>query len=588
MFKFLYIILKNLLRTYRAKRFVVISLVSPIILVLVIGFIFATQSLSNVKIGTIGNRELLASIGDINVVPYTADDVCIRDVKHGDMHACVIIPNGTIGNNTNITIFTDFSKISLANSIVSAVTKEISKAKGSAEINVLKSVIASAEGMRSSIKDMIIKLTVLKADLIKSRDELTTVTEKQKSFSEIKSRIDENQKSLRDFSVSLQDADSDIAKPISTLNSRKKDIENELAECTQVSLAVSLDFLANDCTKSQVDANQYSFLFAVSCSNYTSLLRTFPVTECDALNIADTIINKKLAILKEQQNETDTTLQSLQSLKSTLGNSKSSIANLQMTLESIKDIDVSSGISADKLNKTIQELEASEKNLATNLDFAPVNIGNQLSITASPVTAAKTEQQFFNLIAFVLLITFSTVLVSSSLLLNEKSSPAFIRNFISPTNEMIFFIGIFINNFLVAIFQAVIFFTFLIINGTYLPINVADAIISLFLIEAALVLIGMLLAVLFEKRETAILGTVTALIILLILSGILIPVEKMSGYAYLLGKFSPVAMIMEISRKVILFNLSLQNVITETVYLSIFSIVMFFVVWYINKLKMRF
>jgi ABC-type multidrug transport system permease subunit len=129
---------------------------------------------------------------------------------------------------------------------------------------------------------------------------------------------------------------------------------------------------------------------------------------------------------------------------------------------------------------------------------------------------------------------------------------------------------------------------FLVIKGTYIPINLLDAIGVLFLIVVALVLIGMLLALLFEKRETSILGTITALVTLLILSGLLIPIEKMSGYAYLLGKFSPLAIMMELSRKVILFNLSLNNAMTEVIYLSVFSVVMFFMVLTINKIKMRF
>ncbi len=585
--KLLHIIRKNLLRTYRSKRFVAVSVISPIILILVIGFVFTTQSMSNVKIGIVGDEKTLSG-SRINIVSYSSDDSCVDGIKQGDIQACVIVPYSA--SAIDITIYTDFSKFTLSNFLIAIITEEISKNKENAEINVLKAALSSAQEMKKSIMETSVKLEALKSGLKKSQEDLEIASKKQKSFDNIKPKIEENQRQLNDVSSSLSSADSDVSKLITTLNGKKREVDQELADCTQLSFAVNLDFVSKDCRKARIDTEQYKFLLAVRCSNYTSVIEQIPfMQECNMINIESTLLTQKIGILKDQQSEIGNSIISFQSMQNTIQNSRSSITSLSGTLESIKSIDTGFDVKTDELSEAIKGLEASEKSLNSNIGFAPVSIGNEsLSITARSIISTKTDQQFLNLIAFVLLITFSTVLVSSSLLMNEKSSPAFIRNFISPTNEMVFFLGIFINNFIIAILQASIFTSFLVINGTYIPVNMPDLLFCLFLIETMLVLIGMMLALMFEKRETAIIGTVTILIMLIMLSGILIPIERMSGYAYLIGKFSPIAIIMEISRKVILFNLSVANVIPELTYLAAFSVVMFFAVWFVNKQKMRF
>ncbi|MCX6819142.1 MAG: ABC transporter permease [Candidatus Aenigmarchaeota archaeon] len=586
MFKFFYILAKNLLRTYRSRRFLIISLVSPVILVLFVGFIFTSQSLSNVKIGVIGDNKFLADADEITIIQYPNDDDCIDAIKYGNVHACVNMSE----SGTDVNIFTDFSKIALADAIINRVKEEIIKTSDIAEMDVLRSIVSSAEKMKNSIKASLVKLTSLKSDLVKSNDELALLAKKQESFNEFKSKIGGNQNDLNDFTSSTQEVEKKIIVSISKLNENKKLIENEMIKCSEAKLAVALQFVLVDCIEREADIDEYRFLLAVSCSNYTALLRNMPVVMCDSLNIANTLVDEKITILNEENDEINSTLESLQSMQSTLQKSKGSINDLQITLDSVRTIDIGEGKDlSDKLSTAVTQLEVMETGLEGNFEFTPINLANgTLQITAKPVMVTKTEEQFFYLVVFILLITFSTVLVSSSLMIKERDSPGFIRNVISPTRGSVLFFGIFINNIIIAFIQASVFFMFLVIKGTYIPINLLDAIGVLFLIVVALVLIGMLLALLFEKRETSILGTITALVTLLILSGLLIPIEKMSGYAYLLGKFSPLAIMMELSRKVILFNLSLNNAMTEVIYLSVFSVVMFFMVLTINKIKMRF
>src|SRR3989344_2567869 len=156
------------------------------------------------------------------------------------------------------------------------------------------------------------------------------------------------------------------------------------------------------------------------------------------------------------------------------------------------------------------------------------NIVSPFKTEIKPVTTEKTHLGNMFPAMVVLVIMFIAVLLSSTMVIRERKTKAYFRNFITPTSDVVFLIGDFITNFLIVLLQlgvvfgvAAYFFRGEIVNLLLNTVGVLFLVISLF------VLLGMVLGYIFNNQETSTLGAMFVSSILLFFSNTILPLESL-------------------------------------------------------------
>ena len=282
-------------------------------------------------------------------------------------------------------------------------------------------------------------------------------------------------------------------------------------------------------------------------------------------------------------------LQSLNSATSTLYNMESSINSNSQTIFGIKT-DISRIL--DMINQNLIDLNQIDKvfqTLDTNLgdiqQFDPDLILQPIPVEYKPVSEDILEAgSISNSVTYldyllpsllILVIMFDSILLSSILIVKEKNLPVYFRNMISPTNDIVFALSIFISSlFLVLTQVAILLIISSFVFGISLQQNLAEIAILITIISSIFILFGMLIGYIFKSEETSTVAGISTIILFLLFSSILLPVETLPSIIGSITKFSPFVVAEIALRKIMIFDLSIALSISELLVLSIYFVVL--------------
>src|SRR3989344_2529322 len=216
------------------------------------------------------------------------------------------------------------------------------------------------------------------------------------------------------------------------------------------------------------------------------------------------------------------------------------------------------------------------------------NIVSPFKTEIKPVTTEKTHLGNMFPSMVVLVIVFIAVLLSSTMVIRERKTKAYFRNFITPTSDVVFLIGDFITNFLIVLLQlgvvfgvAAYFFRGEIVNLLLNTVGVLFLVISLF------VLLGMVLGYIFNNQETSTLGAMFVSSILLFFSNTILPLESLPSTFKNIAMFNPFVVSESMLREIILFDTGFMSIINYVYILSGFIIVLIGILVSLRLIKKR-
>ena len=216
------------------------------------------------------------------------------------------------------------------------------------------------------------------------------------------------------------------------------------------------------------------------------------------------------------------------------------------------------------------------------------NIVSPFKTEIKPVTTEKTHLGNMFPSMVVLVIVFIAVLLSSTMVIRERKTKAYFRNFITPTNDIVFLIGDFITNLLIVLLQlgvvfgvAAYFFRGEIVNLLLNTLGVLFLVISLF------VLLGMVLGYIFNNQETSSLGAMFVSSILLFFSNTILPLESLPSTFKDIAVFNPFVVSESMLREIILFNAGFMSIINYVYILSGFILVLIVLLVSLRLIKKR-
>ncbi len=539
---------KNIKNLIRAKAGSLIVILGPLIVIFLAGLAFDNSNLYAVKIGTyrpevsdITTKFLDQLREQFKVVEYDTEEKCINAIKNADINTCMIFPsNFTIGVSTKnqITFHVDYSRINMVWTIMQVMTKEVGEHALLASQNLTKVLLDTIDYTQKRIGDQreaVVKLTTENELMNKNAKEL--------------------QAELGDIDLTLDESDFPIENLTRANTQVKQWVESALALGEKgLSKATSFidaaDALVKSSTASPEVKDQLLANFQKSVDEIkklkTDMSQTKNLTQNSFESFAGQInaLTGAIGSTKSRLQKADTSRQfSIRVLEAIVGLLDKSLINLLQVQQALNDID----------NK-IKAIEIKD----------PEAITQPIVTTIKPLVQEKTYLNYLFPVLIVLVIMFTALLITPTLILLDKHSPASFRTYMTPVKDSSYILANFITASILLFLQVIIilaiasiFFTGQIIT------NAPEAIILLLIINSLFILIGMIVGYVFNSEETATLGAVSIGALFLFISDVIIPIESMpEAFAYI-ASFNPYVLGSQLIRRALLFDASLISMLGD-------------------------
>jgi ABC-type multidrug transport system permease subunit len=270
-------------------------------------------------------------------------------------------------------------------------------------------------------------------------------------------------------------------------------------------------------------------------------------------------VNLKLDNARTTINSTDASIKSVQA----------SLTDLKNNLDTMKD-------SMEKVNSQINALTVTSAE----------NIVNPIKTTVTPITTKANNLNFIFPYLIILIIAFVSIMLSSTIIIMEKTSKAYFRNFTTPTKDFTFIISVFLTSLFVVILQLILILilAYYFLNTTILT-NVWMTLLTIFFAITLFTLIGMIIGYLFNSQEAVTMASISVGSVFLFLSNLILPLESMSDFIQRIARFNPYVVASELLKKITLFSTSWKEVSTEFLLLLIYIIIAFALVVFIEKVS---
>lgn len=551
------IIGKNFKTLLRSKSSALVLIIGPLLLISLVGLAFNNTSSLNVNVGYYGpeNNVLLDSyIAEIDTSSYTINrfpsiEQCIDNIKLSTIHACIEFPmDFEISNNkvNEIKFFIDQSKVNLVYSIVDTVSKSFSRASSNLSIEMTNDILSVVTQNRQG--------------MIEAQAILDTTVEENNN---LKKTSDGLQRDLNTIVIDTKEA----SKGTGNLDSYSEDLEDYIkAQRTQAFLINSYLNQLFDIVGTPTNQTLYDEISAIVNADdadgytHTTKGKIFQAwNKSDAarknlVNVSEGLTNSVTGMLDEIDDAKKAQTKVSQSLRDNV-NKKLDLQNQEITT----------------IKNNIGNLVLLIDNIAIS---DAENIVNPITTKIETISSEKSHLSFLFPSLIILLIMFISILISANLVLMEKNSKAYFRNFTTPTKDSTFILATYLTSILIVTFQLVIVLS-IAAYAFNAPILQNLGLISLIMLLSTtlFIFIGMAIGYMFNNEETAMIGAISVSSLFMLLSDLILPLESMPKYLIEIAKFNPFLLGSETLRQVMLFNVSFDAIKIDIGILLGFSLI---------------
>ncbi|MEM4265543.1 MAG: ABC transporter permease [Candidatus Woesearchaeota archaeon] len=570
----LVLVQKNLKLLLRARASALVVILGPLLIIFLAGLAFDNTNLYAVRIGTYSQsyNDLSNSFIDklaekqFKITRYPTEETCTQGIRRGEIHTCIMFaPDFSIGKNgsNEIRFAVDYSQINLVWTILNVMTTSISARATELSRNLTSVLVQAVDFTRKAVKDR-------KQNLVA----LTTQND------EIGQRVGNIQAELLEIELSLDPGEFGISNLTSAKTIVKHWVDNSL-NLGRSSLAEAKHFInvVDDLVKKSSAGSQVSNSLAASLQASLDdigqieerLQTTSEVVDQEYSRLSSLIdhLAGRITQTKSQidlaENAKGFTLDELNTITKLLDQALLNILTIQKSLNEIE--------------KVIGAIPVTD----------PQAIVQPVQTTIVPVVAERSYLNYLfpTLIALVML--FSALLLAPTLILFERNSPAYFRNFMTPTGDVVFISSIFVTTAFLLVVQLVIILAIAGIFFTQIFSAFAYAALVLALMIVLYTCLGMIIGYMFNSEETAMLAAMALGSIFLFISDIIIPIESMPAVVMQIAEYNPLVIGINLLRRTIVFNASFAEIWAGLVLLALFaavSILLVLVVYYGMKNKL--
>ncbi len=550
------IIQKNMKRLFRSRNSSFVIIFGPLLIILLVGLAFNNTIQYTFTVGVYSPEynDFVDSYIDqlrskqFNTYKYKTLAGCTADIRRGLLHTCIEFPEEfSLGTNktNNLMIYADTSNLNFVEIVIDAVSAKISS--------------RTEEVSRTEAYKILSTLQATNERVLQDRDVVERLTSETSTIKNTLQTVKDDLDSL-DFEIDLR-SPSQMLNDIDEIKETIDDLENETLEVMDEFIEYAEDYYdTGDEDEPDKQVDKISNTSAEIAQSFDSL---------------PGLLNDIYGDLSSMSDDLESADEKVNRLETTNKNIKNTLNDLRVAAqEMIDDLDEMS----DRIAENVATIEAISAQTSAGTIASPIVTKIQ------PVTEEEKKLSFVIHHFVTIVIMFMSILLAGTLVIMEKTSNAFFRNFSTPVKDITFIISTFLTTVLVLLMQLAVIF---VIGTYYLEIPLTGNIfVTLFVIilgTSVFTLIGMCVGYLFSSQETVTLASVTLGSIFLFTSNIILPIESMGVFMQLLVKINPYVMISEALRKAVLFQANFISLFSTILLIIVFGGVLFLLVLVIER-----
>lgn len=534
---------KNVKLLFRSKSSSLIVFFAPLLTILILGLSYNTSSQYGLNIGVYAPSfsadvnsfiEVLQE-QEFRIIKYPGSvEDCVKDIKNGAVHTCISLPESLqVENNApkEITFYLDPTKINLAWMI-----QETLKTKFN---------FRAQEISQSLTQDLLSRLADSKTKVGAKAEELKSIREKSGSAF---SSVDTASGSLSGLDLTVPTARYDLNILTNITNDVKEAIDQ---------IEIAKDKVAD----SNLTGSEKTIIGA-SLSEADELLGDVKAA------VGGTGEGSIGDLISELQVDLDIIKEKLSKAAAGVETSTSSLSSASAGLQEV--------------NAALGALETTLTEVKVTLEGQAVTeAGTIVSPLVTKIERVAKEGTYLNYsfsTLLVLVIMFASLLLGTILVMMEKNSPAFLRNYFLPVRKATFVVSIYLTTLALVLVQI---FILLGISLFFIPEALAVApqiILILFVAASAFTFLGMVLGYVFLSEETGILASLSLGSLFLFLSGAVLPLETISPALREATAFNPFVLAEKLVREVFIFRTPLSASLVDLLILISYAALLFLLI----------
>ncbi len=539
---------KNLRLLIRAKGSALIVIFAPLLLMFIIGLSFNNSAQYELNIGvhstsfTDDVNEFINILQDeeFTITKYEESlDDCLKQIKKGSIHVCLSLPESlSVESNEarEVTFYLDRSRINLVWMIQETVKNKFN--------------IKSQEISQGLTQNLVSKLADTKNFLSENQPVINAIKDKTSGASTSAESATSNLGGLdlkvysSGYDVSIIDTiDADVKKGRTLLKDAQSKVS--VSSLSNASKTPILVLIGN--AEKELD-NAISRLKGNTSPNLDSI-----VTD---MNIELNSISTKLKTATEKISSSNNDLSSVN-------------ANLKESLASLENVQSK----VDELKKKVDGVKVTQVDTITS----PIT---------TKIETVNEESTYLNYLfssLLILVIMFSSLVLGTTLVMMEKNSPAFQRNFFLPVRKITFISSIYLTNLILNIVQITIILGISLIFLEGALEKIPAVALVLLISSSVFTFLGMIVGYLFKSEETGVLATISLGSLFLLFSGLILPLESVSAVIRNIALFNPFVLSESLVRELFLFGSTLKDVWIDLGIIVGYVVVLFLIILLIES-----
>jgi ABC-type multidrug transport system permease subunit len=562
-------IAKNLKLLFRSNETAFTIIFGPLLIILLVSAAFTGgDEGSTIRVGTYAPEytplatTVVESLKDKGylVSTFTVENECIDKIKTGELHTCVLLPPDfrIKENETNIVTFAvDYSRINLVHQIIEGLSEEFN----------LQSDAISEE----FAGDVLDRVALAQSEI---RKQLAVASSIDSGHSSIRENIVAGRSSLDNVDVNVNFTDLHMIRgQVNGLNMLLGDIHEEGVE--------QLEYAEETLERLQ---DEY-FDTCENCSNSTEELLEESITQ---MRNATETLNRMAAEAPEKMLEVGSVIDAAaQSMKKVQERFSDLVDASQKVEEGLATSTYQLNDASERLTELRGTLQHLDGSLQQTLGLQASSVASPIRTAIIPVEEVAAEEQNLTYtypFIIMLVIMFLGLMLSSTLIVMDKTSTASFRNFTTPTRDEFQILMSFVTTFLILLVQTLLI---LLVSHFFIQESLFNNFgVTLLVIVIAITLfsfLGMIVGYLSGTQEAAMISSLSIGSVLLFISNLVLPLESMNQVVQSLSVYNPYVVLSELLRQSMLFGLKPGDVPGQIALLAIAIVILFLLIIVVQR-----
>ncbi len=530
------VIAKNLKLLFRSRESAFTIIFGPLLIILLVSAAYTGGSEKGQIVVGVHAPEYTPLVNSVidtlkaqnyQVNVFANETECTDRIKTGEVHTCILFPAdfSVKENGTNtVTFAVDYSRINLVYQIIDGLSKQLDIQSSAISENLAGTMLQRVAVAQQQIHSQRAAAASIDQDLGAAIGQLgqgqsalegVDVNVSYVDLLQIRGRVN----GLAGIVTQVKQQGSDaIDQAVTTLQDARNQAENA--------------------TRDEIDAT------ILQLQNESEQLAQVADAAPDAASQVSDIIDQAATSMQQVQERFGELVNASQEADAGLGQTKALLTATRGKLATLQGT-----------------LQHTDESLQESLGTSAGSVASPITTRIQAVNAEDSKLTFTYPYILMLVIMFLGLMLSSTLIVMDKTSKAAFRNFTTATRDEYHVLLSFVTTFLVLMVQACV-----ILGISYFFVKAplfANFGVSVVIISIAITLfsfLGMIIGYLAGTQEAAMISSLSIGSVFLFISNLVLPLESMNAIVRTLSAYNPYVVLSELLKQSMLFGLRIQYV----------------------------